>query len=82
MVTNLRINVGQNEISYNFPSFGSPRLYWSLPELFTGNKVNYFFFSKPKKLFDLFQLNFWIVQPTRFVIYLILTSFELFNFYL
>lgn len=38
---NLRINVGQNEISHTFSSTPSrsPKLYWSLPPKFTGNKV-------------------------------------------
>ncbi|XP_046437149.1 basement membrane-specific heparan sulfate proteoglycan core protein-like isoform X37 [Daphnia pulex] len=40
-VPNLRINIDQNEISYTFSSTParSPKLYWSLPPQFTGNKV-------------------------------------------
>lgn len=42
-VPNLRINIGQNEISYSYPSTParSPKLYWSLPPAFTGNKVRF-----------------------------------------
>lgn len=40
-VPNLRIGVDQNEISYTYSSTPSrsPKLYWSLPSQFTGNKV-------------------------------------------
>jgi len=40
-VPNLRTNIGQNEISHTFSSTPSrsPKLYWSLPPKFTGNKV-------------------------------------------
>lgn len=45
-VPNLRINIDQNEISYTFSSTParSPKLYWSLPAQFTGNKVRFFRF--------------------------------------
>ena len=40
-VPSLRINIGQNEISHTYSSTPSrsPKLYWSLPPKFTGNKV-------------------------------------------
>ena len=40
-VATVRINVGQNEISHTYSSTParSPKLYWSLPPSFTGNKV-------------------------------------------
>ena len=51
-VPNLRINVEQNEISYTFSSTParSPKLYWSLPSQFTGNKVSSMLFSSFKKI--------------------------------
>jgi hypothetical protein len=37
--TGLSLNPAQNEIGYNFPD-PSRRLFWSLPSVFTGNKVS------------------------------------------
>lgn len=33
------LNVAKNEIAYRYPDSHSRRLFWSLPQTFTGNKV-------------------------------------------